>query len=209
MTQSDEISVLKNTITELTQRIKKMEDTSKTKSFIYLKDGKAKRTVTIDIIETSYLNITPVKLVFNNIYNEEYSKIIDYKSAFCKYRDLSDYLKYIKYLTNLKFIAIHGVTLIIPYEKGITLHYDVGIKNLSFLEKNTEILSIRLNNLSMLEDINQIVTLPNLQKITIDNCPNIKNLKILEQCISLKKLIVKPPINLNGILLPSVEVIII
>ncbi len=208
MNQSDEIVVLKNTIDELIQRIKKLEHDCNAR-FIYLRDGHTKSTVTMDVLEAIYLNITPIQLIFSNLHNEEYRKIIEYKSALCKYRDLSDYLIYIKYLTNLKFIAIHGIILhneMFPFQ---VLHYDVDIKNLSFLEKNTEILSIKLINLSMLEDIDQIVTLPNLQHIIIDNCPNIKSLRILEDCIELKKLTVRPPINLNGILLPSVEVIII
>ena len=78
-----------------------------------------------------------------------------------------------------------------------------------FLRKNTKLVILVLENLPVLENIDQIINLPNLQFVTINNCPNIKNLKILEQCIGLKKLKVKPPINLNGILLPSVEIVVV
>ena len=205
---ADEISVLKNTIDELTQRIKKLEDASKTKSFIYLKDEKTKSTVTIDILETNCINITPLRLIFSNIYDNNYEKNINYKSVLDGriYRDISEYLIKIEYLTNLKFIAIHGITLPAIWKPS---YYDVDIRSLPFLGKNTEILSITLHNLSTLENIDQIVNLENLKNIKIINCPNIKNLKILEKCIGLIKLTVKPPINLNGILLPSVEIVVL
>lgn len=198
MAESNE-QLLKNTINELTQRIEKMEtQINDNKSLICLRDDKRGCNTTLDISEINSLLISHTSVVFYNNSDINHKNCInhrDYRNSgkIINYQPLSYYLGNIQYFTDLICVIIN----------------DVGIIDLVFLKNNTKLRRIILEKLPMLEDIGTIGDLPNLKNITIINCPNIKNLKILEQCIGLKKLTVKPPINLNGVSLPSVEIIVI